>query len=66
MPEPTRFTNELGNTISVVVEQKEIEGIDGIYIAIAGPASEATLHITRKEAVVLSQQLVKTLSYGGI
>ncbi len=58
--------NELGNTISLSVEQKEIAGIDGVNIAIEGPSSETTLHVTRMEAEMLVEQITKCLSYGRI
>lgn len=59
MPKQTRFTNELGNEISISIEKKDIEGIDGLYIAIAGPTSETTLHVTLKEAQILAQLLAE-------
>jgi hypothetical protein len=55
------FSNELGNTITVQVQEQVINGIDGVFITIEGPTSKTDLHITRAEAKVLFEQLRLTL-----
>lgn len=55
------FANELGNTIHLQVVEKQLEGVAGIYIYIAGPTSATELHITRREAEVLHRELSLTL-----
>ena len=57
-----KFTNELGNTIELKVSEKNIEGAPGIVIFIAGPTSDIEIHITRKEAEVLSKELANVLT----
>ncbi len=56
------FTNELGNTITVQVFEKEIEGVPGILLAIAGPTSDTEIHITRLESRVVYEELGRVLS----
>lgn len=57
-----RFTNELGNEITVKVTKKGIDGVEGIFISIEGPTSLSENHITKKEAVVLLEMLGETLA----
>lgn len=52
-----RFTNELGNEITMDTAEKVINGIDGVLIDIEGPTSKTEVHITRMEAKVLLEQL---------
>jgi len=55
------FINELGNTIKLHVSKKDIEGVDGVLMHIEGPTSDTDVHITRKEAEVLYEELGKIL-----
>jgi hypothetical protein len=58
MHENTRnFVNELGNPITVTVSEKEIDGIPGVLMSIAGPSSNTENHVTRLEANVIREQL---------
>ncbi|MDB5224974.1 MAG: hypothetical protein JWO43_596 [Candidatus Adlerbacteria bacterium] len=56
-----KFTNELGHDITVEMEAKKIEGVEGILLTVTGPESEVEVHITRAEADVISEELVKFL-----
>lgn len=51
------FQNELGNLITIQTEGKEIAGQEGVLFAIEGIDSSTTVHITKKEAEVLLEQL---------
>ncbi len=51
------FSNELGNQVVVLVEDKELDGVKGILVSIEGPDSDMTSHITREEAVELHKAL---------
>ncbi len=53
----TEFTNEVGNVIHVKASRKEISGVDGINIHIAGPDSDTDVHVTCMEAEVIYEQL---------
>lgn len=55
------FTNELGNEIEVSVTEKEIDGVDGVLIFIAGPTSDTENHVTRMEAEIIYRELGKVL-----
>lgn len=52
-----RFENELGHTISLHVDPKEIGDVLGILISISGPTSLAENHITLAEAQVMHELL---------
>lgn len=56
-----QFTNELGNEITISVEEQEVAGVPGILMKLTGPTSESTNHITKKEAEILYQELSKAL-----
>lgn len=56
------FENELDNEISISIESKDINDIDGVIISIIGPKSETTNHITKLEAKKLYQLLGEFLS----
>lgn len=51
------FINELGNQIPIEATEKVINGVDGIFITIEGPNSKTEMHITRREAGVLTDLL---------
>jgi hypothetical protein len=53
----TDFVNELDHDISIEIEDKPIEGVDGVNIVITGPDSESENHITHKEAEMLLREL---------
>lgn len=55
------FQNELGHNITLEVSAKEIEGVAGVLISIAGPSSHTELHITQKEAKMLTYELTQIL-----
>lgn len=66
------FTNELGNTITLSVVEKPIDGVQfstkrhmkhlpGVLISMEGPTSLSENHITRMEAEVLFEQLRRAL-----
>jgi len=55
------FTNELGNQIELSVVEKEINGVDGVFISIAGPISNTELHITKEETRKLKEELETAL-----
>lgn len=61
MSEIKNFINELGNEIQVQVTKKEIDGVPGVLLFIAGPTSDTEVHITKQEAEVLYQELGKNL-----
>jgi hypothetical protein len=52
-----KFINELGNQITVQVEESSISGVNGVTISIIGPTSEVENHITLVEARVVHEQL---------
>ncbi len=52
------FENELGNAITVRVARQAISGVEGVALAIEGPTSMTELHITRREASVILEELV--------
>ena len=66
-----RFRNEIGNSITVTVEETEDTGtradsgedatFDAVRIVIEGPTSVAENTITRKEAEVLLSSLLRVL-----
>lgn len=56
------LTNELGNTIDVRVSEKEIDGVPGILIHMAGPTSAMEDHITCHEAEILHKHLSAVLN----
>jgi len=49
------FINELGNEITIHVQQKHINGFNGIHIELIGPSSTMESHITSMEAYVLAE-----------
>lgn len=51
------FTNELDHEITVEVEPRDTDGVDGVWIDMIGPDSEAENHITRMEAETLYRLL---------
>jgi hypothetical protein len=55
------FINELGNKIKVKVSEKEIDGVGGILIYISGPNSETENHVTKMEAEIILEGLIKIL-----
>jgi uncharacterized phage protein gp47/JayE len=56
------FFNELNNEITLSTEKKQISGVPGVMIYIAGPTSDTTNHITMVEAEKLHAQLSKVLN----
>lgn len=67
-----KFTNELGNPISVQVSDKPIDGVraadgkamkhmPGVLIVLEGPTSTSENHITRLEAEKLFEELKRVL-----
>lgn len=56
-----RFRNENGNDIYVRVTEEPIQGVPGILLYIAGPDSDAEMHITRQEGIELLEVLSKLL-----
>lgn len=57
------FRNELGHDIDIQVEKRELAGVDGILISIAGPDSDTDVHITKVEAQVLYETLASVLGW---
>lgn len=51
------FKNELGNSITIQINELVTNGVDGVLISIEGPSSRIDAHITRFEAKVLLEQL---------
>ncbi len=51
------FKNELGNEITVRVNENITEGVKGVSIFISGPTSETENNITLMEAEVIYEQL---------
>jgi hypothetical protein len=51
------FVNELGNTIQVQVESKEIASVPGVMISISGPSSSTENHVTWSEVEIIYEQL---------
>lgn len=56
------FSNELGNTIDLKVFEKEIHGIPGVLISLAGPSSVSENHVTRHEAEMIHKHLSVVLN----
>lgn len=56
------FVNELGNTIDIRVSEKEMDGIPGVVISMAGPSSVSENHVTRHEAEMLHKHLSVVLN----
>lgn len=57
----TRFRNEKGNDIYVRASDEPIQGVPGVLLYIAGPDSDAEMHITRQEGRELLEVLSKFL-----
>ncbi len=55
------FTNELGNSVTVVVSDEIRQNVKGIRIYISGPESETENFVTREEAVELMEGLSKIM-----
>ena len=56
-----RFTNELGNEITVQVKEMPMQKVPSVLIYIAGPDSETESIVTRQEAVEILEGLYKVL-----
>ena len=61
MVDVRKFTNEHGNEIQIQVSRKEVDGTPGVHIFLAGPASDTEVHITRREAEILHEELGRAL-----
>jgi hypothetical protein len=59
-----KFTNELGNHISINVSTVDTGGVEGVRMHIEGPASEIESIVTLKEARVLHEELGRVLGIG--
>lgn len=52
-----KFTNELGNEITITISEETIDRVEGVLIQIEGPTSTSENHITRLEAEMLKNEL---------
>lgn len=52
-----KFTNELGNEITITISEETIDRVEGVLIQIEGPTSISENHITRLEAEMLKSEL---------
>lgn len=52
-----KFVNEFGNNITVRISERDIRGVKGVMIFIAGPTSDTENQITLMEAEIIYKQL---------
>ena len=56
-----QMVNEIGNSVTVHVSEKDISGVRGVLLSIIGPSSETDIHVTRLEAEAMRDQLILLL-----
>ena len=59
-----RFRNERGNDLYVRASEEPLHGIPGVLVYLAGPDSDAEMHVTKQEAIELFKILSKLLKPG--